>query len=109
MDDYPLHELLYRRLTHAATALALIVVVLGAYVRLSGAGLGCPDWPACYGHLTVGDAMAHIDQVEARYPNQPLEPDRAVKEMVHRYAAGTLGLIVPALVGEPSFQSIVAE
>ena len=91
-------NLLYRRLTYAAAALALAVVVLGAYVRLSDAGLGCPDWPACYGHLTVGDAMAHMDQVDARYPGQPLQPGKAVKEMVHRYVAGTLGAVVLALV-----------
>jgi len=88
----------YRRLTYLAVALALVVVVLGAYVRLSDAGLGCPDWPACYGHLTVGGAEAHASQIDARYPNQPLEPAKAIKEMVHRYAAGTLGLLVLMLV-----------
>lgn len=89
---------IYRRLTYLAVALALVVVVLGAYVRLSDAGLGCPDWPACYGHLTVGGAEAHASQVDARYPNRPLEPAKAIKEMVHRYAAGTLGLLVLMLV-----------
>lgn len=89
---------LYRRLTYVAAALALVVVVLGAYVRLSAAGLGCPDWPECYGHLTVGAAEAHVNQIDARFPNRPLQPAKAIKEMVHRYAAGTLGLLVLALV-----------
>lgn len=89
---------LYRRLTYVAAGLALMVVVLGAYVRLSSAGLGCPDWPECYGHLTVGAAEAHISQIDARYPDRPLQPAKADKEMVHRYAAGTLGLLVLALV-----------
>jgi len=89
---------LYRRLLYVATALALVVVVLGAYVRLSAAGLGCPDWPGCYGHLTVAAAEAHATQIDARFPDRPLQPLKATKEMIHRYAAGTLGLLVLALV-----------
>ncbi|KTG17548.1 MULTISPECIES: COX15/CtaA family protein [unclassified Guyparkeria] len=89
----------YRRLTYLATALALVVVVLGAWVRLTDAGLGCPDWPGCYGHLTVGAAQANESQVNAMYPDQPLEAGKALNEMVHRYAAGTLGLLILMLVG----------
>ena len=89
----------YRRLTYLATVLALIVVVLGAYVRLTDAGLGCPDWPGCYGHLTVSSAQANESQINALYPDQPLEAGKALNEMVHRYAAGTLGLLVLMLVG----------
>ncbi|MDG4867651.1 COX15/CtaA family protein [Guyparkeria sp. 1SP6A2] len=89
----------YRRLTYLATILALVVVVLGAYVRLTDAGLGCPDWPGCYGHLTVGSAQANEGQVNAMYPDQPLEAGKALNEMVHRYAAGTLGLLVLMLAG----------
>jgi cytochrome c oxidase assembly protein subunit 15 len=93
------HGRIYRRLTYLATILALVVVVLGAYVRLTDAGLGCPDWPGCYGHLTVGAAQANQAQVNAMYPAQPLEADKALNEMVHRYAAGTLGLLVLMLAG----------
>ncbi|WP_322520701.1 COX15/CtaA family protein [Guyparkeria halophila] len=89
----------YRRLTYLATILALVVVVLGAYVRLTDAGLGCPDWPGCYGHLTVSSAQANESQVNAMYPDQPLEAGKALNEMVHRYAAGTLGLLILMLVG----------
>jgi cytochrome c oxidase assembly protein subunit 15 len=81
----------------AGFVLACAVVVLGAYVRLSNAGLGCPDWPGCYGHLTVPDAEHHVEAANAAFPERPLEAPKAWKEMVHRYAAGTLGLVIFAL------------
>lgn len=80
-----------------ACLLALCVVVLGAYVRLSDAGLGCPDWPGCYGVLTVPQSQEEIVQAQNVYPDRPLERQKAWKEMFHRYAAGTLGLLVVAL------------
>ena len=74
------------------------VVVLGAYVRLSDAGLGCPDWPGCYGRLLDLPDQAHqIAEANAAYPHRPVEPAKAWKEMIHRYSAGTLGLLVLAL------------
>lgn len=82
------------RLIGVACLLALVVVVLGAYVRLSDAGLGCPDWPGCYGHLVVPQAPHHLAAAEAAYPGRPVHAARAWKEMVHRYLAGTLGLLV---------------
>ena len=87
----------FRRLALFGTALALCVVVLGAYVRLNHAGLGCPDWPGCYGHLTVGQAAQNADSVNAAYPDRPLEVKKAWLEMVHRYFASTLGLVIVAL------------
>jgi cytochrome c oxidase assembly protein subunit 15 len=74
--------------------LAFGVVVLGGWVRLSHAGLGCPDWPGCYGHLTVDQAVANAATANAAYPDRPLEADKALKEMVHRYLAATLGLVI---------------
>lgn len=68
--------------------LALVVVLLGAYTRLSDAGLGCPDWPGCYGHISVPAS------VNAQDFQRPLEATKAWKEMLHRYAAGTLGLLI---------------
>jgi cytochrome c oxidase assembly protein subunit 15 len=69
------------------------VVVLGAYVRLTDAGLGCPDWPGCYGHISpVGAADSPASQ--ARFPGRPLQTGKAWHEMIHRYAAGTLGCVI---------------
>src|SRR5690606_3208148 len=87
----------FKRIVMFASVLALCVVVLGAYVRLSDAGLGCPDWPGCYGNLTVPQSEAAIAHAQAAYPDSPLEMHKAWKEMVHRYAAGTLGLLILAL------------
>src|SRR5512134_1402332 len=85
---------MFRRLCLVGTLLALCVVVLGAWVRLSDAGLGCPDWPGCYGHLTVTDAVENAHGANAAYPHRPLEADKASKEMLHRYVAATLGLLI---------------
>jgi cytochrome c oxidase assembly protein subunit 15 len=88
---------LFRRLCLLATLVALCVIVLGAWVRLSHAGLGCPDWPGCYGHLTVAEAVRNTHEVNAAYPQRPLEADKAVKEMIHRYLASGLGLLIVAI------------
>lgn len=88
---------LFDRLVVAATVLAFCVVVLGAYVRLSDAGLGCPDWPGCYGHLTVPQSDAALDHAVLTFPQNPLQPHKAWKEMAHRYAAGTLGFLILAI------------
>jgi heme a synthase len=82
-----------RRLALAGVLLCFVVVVLGAYVRLNAAGLGCPDWPGCYGHITPLGAEHNAD-AQAAFPNRPLDAGKAWKEMIHRYAAGTLGLII---------------
>ena len=74
-----------RVLSIVAAALALVVVVVGAYVRLSDAGLGCPDWPLCYGRPLPADIADAGDHA------------RAWKEMGHRYLARTLGLVIVAL------------
>lgn len=87
------------RLALVATCLALVVVGLGAFTRLRDAGLGCPDWPGCYGHLTWPDAAHEIAAAERRFPDAPVATDKTWPEMVHRYFAGTLGLFIAALVG----------
>jgi cytochrome c oxidase assembly protein subunit 15 len=88
---------LFRRLCLVAALVALCVVVLGAWVRLGDAGLGCPDWPGCYGHLTVGQAVENADVANAAFPERPLEPEKALKEMIHRYVASGLGLLIIAI------------
>lgn len=84
----------FRRIASAALVLCTIVVVLGAYVRLSDAGLGCPDWPGCYGHITVPDEAHEQANAAENFPERPVELHKAWKEMIHRYAASTLGLLI---------------
>lgn len=73
--------------------LAFTVIVLGAYTRLGDAGLGCPDWPGCYGQMTVPESPDQV--VEKTYLEQrALEPEKGWKEMIHRYFAGILGLAI---------------
>ncbi len=73
----------FRRLALLGAVLAATVIVLGAWVRLTDAGLGCPDWPGCYGHV---------------YPTDVLEAGKAWHEMIHRYVAATLGFIITVLL-----------
>ena len=82
---------MFKKLLQISIILALIVVVLGAYTRLADAGLGCPDWPGCYGQRTVPDA---IDGTKLEGYDRPLEAAKGWKEMIHRYAASTLGLVI---------------
>lgn len=79
------------------TALTLVVVILGAYTRLADAGLGCPDWPGCYGHLGVPKTPEDVVAANANFPERPVETPKAWKEMVHRYFAGTLGILIFAI------------
>ena len=85
------------RLAAVAAVLALCVIVLGAWVRLSDAGLGCPDWPGCYGHLDVPRDGTEVDAANAGWPDRPVDTAKAWKEMVHRYFAGALGLLILAI------------
>ncbi len=87
----------YFRLALISTILALTVVMLGAYTRLADAGLGCPDWPGCYGQLLAPHTEHQIQQAVQAFPDKPVESAKAWAEMVHRYFAGTLGLIILAL------------
>ena len=86
-------------LTLLATGFTLVVVMLGAYTRLADAGLGCPDWPGCYGFLSVPESSEAIQIAEARFPDSPVEIEKGWPEMVHRYAVGILGLLVLTVAG----------
>lgn len=76
-----------------AIGLATLVIGLGAYTRLTDAGLGCPDWPGCYGKLTLPHPE-EAPRLAVSHPERPLEPHKARNEMIHRYAAGSLGMLL---------------
>jgi cytochrome c oxidase assembly protein subunit 15 len=80
-----------------AVALCLVVVTLGAYVRLTHAGLGCPDWPGCYGEVTWPTKPHQIERANEAFPERPVEVGKAWREVVHRMAAGVLMLLVMGL------------
>lgn len=83
-----------RRLCLLAVLLAAGVITLGAWTRLSDAGLGCPDWPGCYGHLDVRKAIEHVNATNDASPGTLREAHKTVPEMVHRYFASTLGFVI---------------
>ena len=77
---------------------AFVVIALGAWTRLVDAGLGCPDWPGCYGFVIFPTTEAEIQLAESRYPQFPYEIDKAIPEVVHRYFAAALGFLAILLV-----------
>ena len=88
---------IFKYLAMVSVPLAIVVVMLGAYTRLGDAGLGCPDWPGCYGQIDVPETHHEIAKANQAYPDRPVEPAKAWKEMIHRYFAGMLGLLVFAM------------
>lgn len=77
--------------------LTVMVIALGAYTRLTDAGLGCPDWPGCYGKLHAPLLDHHIAAAQEQFPHLEVDPYKARNEMLHRYIAGFLGLAVLAI------------
>ncbi|MGV3628968.1 MAG: COX15/CtaA family protein [Betaproteobacteria bacterium] len=90
---------MFRKLVWFAVIYTFVVVVVGAYVRLADAGLGCPDWPGCYGELTPHHAQDDIARAVAEQggTHGPVSLGKAWKEMFHRYIAGGLGLVILAI------------
>lgn len=89
---------LQKKLISLTVIWTMLVIILGAYTRLTDAGLGCPDWPGCYGFLKVPHKPEKMLIAAERFPERPLEHFKAWNEMVHRYLAGALGLLIAALV-----------
>jgi cytochrome c oxidase assembly protein subunit 15 len=86
----------YHRIAWAAVLLALCVIVFGGFVRLSNAGLSCPDWPTCYGQATWPVAEHEVEAANASF-ERAVETHKAWREQVHRHIAGLLGLSVLSL------------
>lgn len=83
-----------KRLLLIAMVLAFFVIALGAFTRLVHAGLGCPDWPTCYGHLWVPDSHEEIAIANQRFADTPVETDKTWPEQLHRILASSLGLLI---------------
>ena len=79
-------------------AFCFVVIGLGAWTRLADAGLGCPDWPGCYGFVTFPTTPDEIAIAENLYPDSPVEIDKIIPEVVHRWFAASLGLLAIALL-----------
>jgi len=91
-------DILFIRLARLGTFLAFFVIFIGAWVRLTDAGLGCPDWPGCYGNLLVPSSTEEIASLIYSYPERPFDSGKAWREMIHRYLATLLGLVCLSLL-----------
>ncbi len=87
------YQLMLKRLIIVATCFSLLVIALGAYTRLVHAGLGCPDWPLCYGHAWAPSSTNEISQANLKFPDIPVNLTKTWPEMTHRYLASSLGLL----------------
>ena len=97
MTEHSKNTQTLRRLVLTSLLLAVVVIGLGAYTRLTHAGLGCPDWPTCYGLIDVPETSIQIAAAEQAFPERPFEPAKAWNEMIHRYFAGSLGLLIAVI------------
>lgn len=88
--------MMYEFVIRLTLVFTLVVIILGAYTRLADAGLGCPDWPGCYGQWLVPETVDEVDNKDY-LAQRPLEVGKGWLEMIHRYAAGLLGLLIAAL------------
>lgn len=88
----------FRKLIALTTVMTFVLIILGAFVRLSDAGLGCPDWPGCYGNLTPHHSASDIRAAESIQPGGPVSMAKAWKEMAHRYLAMVVGALIAAIM-----------
>lgn len=84
-------------LVNSAILLVLLVVLMGGWTRINDAGLSCPDWPGCFGQMSVPNNAEQLDSAAQLYPNIIVEQHKSWLEMIHRYLAGTLGLLILGL------------
>ncbi|MEB2400479.1 COX15/CtaA family protein [Parapusillimonas granuli] len=88
----------YRKLVFATWFLTLDLIMFGAFVRLTDSGLGCPDWPGCYGKITPIGASGHIEQALQEMPYGAVSFSKAWIEMIHRYVGSILGMMIIGIV-----------
>jgi len=88
----------YRKLAWVALFLTFDLIMFGAFTRLTDSGLGCPDWPGCYGHANPLLAHAPISAAQEAMPSGPVTHGKAWIEMIHRYLAMTVGVLIIALM-----------
>ncbi|MGI4849533.1 MAG: COX15/CtaA family protein [Janthinobacterium lividum] len=88
----------FRKLAWITVFLTFDLIMFGAFTRLTDSGLGCPDWPGCYGHANPLQAHAHIAAAEALLPSGPVTVAKAWIEMIHRYLATSVGVLIIALL-----------
>lgn len=84
-------------LTAFTLFLTFDLVIFGAFTRLTDSGLGCPDWPGCYGSATPFGAKAHVDAAQAAIPTGAVTTTKAWIEMLHRYLATSVGVLILTL------------
>lgn len=84
----------YKKILFLTWFLTLDLIMFGAFVRLTDSGLGCPDWPGCYGNVTPVGAMSEIRQAVSVMPDGPVTLPKAWIEMVHRYVGALLGFLI---------------
>ena len=82
------------RLALFSALFSLLLVLLAAWGRIDDAGLGCPDWPGCYGRLFAPQTAQDVNEARAFFPRQPAEEEKLLKETLHRYFSGALGLLI---------------
>lgn len=88
----------YRKLVWVTVFLTFDLIMFGAFTRLTDSGLGCPDWPGCYGHANPLQALEYIRAAEAEMPDGPVTVMKAWIEMVHRYFAMGVGVLIIGMV-----------
>ena len=87
------------KVVNGAIVFALVVILLGGWTRLNDAGLGCPDWPGCFGTLVLPADQAKVESVAPHFGVEEVDMFKGWLEMIHRYAASLLGLIIVFIAG----------